>query len=96
MDSSIRISDVRFTRASSTEASAGLIGYTSFLLDDRIRLDGLTVRRTRRGILTLSFPAKPGRDGRDWPYVRPIDDETRQTIEQQVLAAIGLAPEGSR
>ena len=96
MTSPLRISGVRFTPASPAEVRTGLFGYTSFLLDGRIRIDGATVRRTRRGDLVLSFPAKPGRRGREWPYIRPVDDETRRSIEAQVLAAIGLAPEGSR
>ena len=54
-----------------------------------IRIDGAAIRRTRGGRLVLSFPAKRGRNGREWPFVRPIDDETRRSIEAQVFAALG-------
>ena len=94
--SSLRIADIRFTSSTGSEVERGMLGYVSFLLDGRIYLDGVTVHRTRDGELTLSFPAKLGRRGREWPYVRPIDNETRRAIEAQVFAALGLTSEGSR
>ncbi len=89
------LADIRFQRASKQDLRTGLVGYLSFRYGD-VRLDGVTLRRTRAGELTLSFPAKRTREGREWPYVRPIDDETRSAIEAQVFAALGLASEGAR
>ena len=91
-----RISDVHYTRATPGDRDAGLLGFASFLLDGRIRIDGVVVRETRDGRLVLSFPAKTSRNGVEHPYVRPIDTPTRLAIEAQVFAALGLASEGSR
>ena len=87
------VSGVRYTPASQDQVRDGLLGYVSFLLDGRVRLDGITVRRTAAGEVRLSFPAKRTRSG-DRPYIRPIDDATREAIERQVFAA--LQPEAPR
>ena len=86
----LRISGLRFESASSTDVANGLLGWCSFLLNDRVRVDGVAVRRTRERRLTLSWPARTDADGRRHPYLRPIDDEARRDLEQQVLGALGL------
>ncbi len=88
------VTDIRFHRAGHADLRTGLLGYVSFLLDGCVRLDGLTVRVTRGGRRVLSFPAKKTARGEEHPYVRPIDDATREMIEQQVLDAIGVDPWG--
>jgi DNA-binding cell septation regulator SpoVG len=90
------VSDVRFCPAGKGRSRAGLIGFASFLLDGCVRVDGVAVRRTAGGVPALSFPARRDRQGRDHPYIRPIDDETRLAIELQVLEQLGqrAQPEG--
>ncbi len=55
-----------------------------------LRLDGVALRRTLDGRLSLSFPAR--RHGSDRPhfYFRPVDDRARREIEHEVLKAIGI------
>ena len=89
----ISVSRITFAEASATDRRSGLLGFVSFILDGTVRVDGVALRRTQAGALRLSFPGKPGRDGREWPYVRPINDETRLAIEAQVFDAIGLGEE---
>ncbi len=85
-----RITEVEFTAASRKDARTGLLGWVRVVVNDSLRLDGLTVRRTRRGRLALSFPAKPGLTGAQFFYIRPLDDAARKHIEQQVFRALGL------
>ena len=91
-----RVSEIRFHRAADQDVGTGLLAYVSFLLDGRIRLDGVTVRRTRDGDLTLVFPERRDSAGRRHPLVRPLDNETRRAIEQQVFAALQPTSEESR
>ena len=90
------VSDVRYTPASETKVATGLLGYTSFLIDGSIRVDGVQVRRTRDGRLTLSFPSHLDHGGREHPYVHPIDDKARVAIEHAVFEALGLRQEVAR
>ena len=90
MSADLRISGLRFSPASRDDSALGLLGWCSFLLNDRVRVDGVGVRRTREGRLALSWPARTDADGRRHPLVRPIDQEARLDLEAQVLAALGL------
>lgn len=89
----LRISDVRWIRHSSDRS--GLLGWIALTLNGCVRLDGLTLRRTLKDRLALSFPARMGRSGSKHPLVRPLDDETRVEIERQVFEALGLAEFGA-
>ncbi len=82
-------SRVRLTLASKADAERGLFGFVAFRLGE-FEIDGVTLRRTRAGELTLSYPARRDRSGRDHPYFRPIGDRARRRIESQVFEALGL------
>lgn len=85
------ISNVRFTRAPSRDITAGLLGYIACIIDDRLYLDGITLRRTAAGKLALSFPARRDRRGEEHPYMRPVNDVAREDIERVIFAAIAAA-----
>ena len=88
-----QITRVRILPASSQERAAGLLAYVGFCLGG-LSLDGMTLRRTLRGELRLSYPARRDRSGRDHPLVRPVDDAMRRVIEAQVFEALGLGGDG--
>ena len=83
------VRDVSFTPATEDHVDAGLLGWISFAVGDLLRLDGVTLRRTRDGRLALGYPARESA-GRKHPYMRPFDDRARRLLEQQVLGALGL------
>jgi hypothetical protein len=91
----LTVSGLRFAPATAEDSTLGLLGFASFLLNDRVRVDGVAVRRKLGGGLTLAWPARTDADGRRHPYLRPIDDETRRALEADVFAALGLAPEAA-
>ena len=93
MSPDLRISGLRFAPATCEDSVSGLLGWCTFLLNDRVRVDGVAVRRKLDGRLALSWPARTDADGRRHPYLRPIDDTTRRALEADVFAALGLAPE---
>ena len=78
-----------FTSASPADCKRGLIGWLSLEIERSLVLDGITVRRTRGGDLTLSFPERRDSNGRRHPLIRPLDDHARRDIERQVFKALG-------
>ena len=88
MISDFRVTNVHFTAAGPHTSRSGLQGWVSCLLNGRVLLDGITLRRTRGGRLTLSFPHRQDRFGNQHFYYRPLDDAARQMIERQVLQAL--------
>ena len=84
------VDEVRFSDAEPRERGTGLIGYVSFRLNRGLRIDGVTVRQTRKGKLCLSFPARRGLTGRQFFFIQPIDGSARSESERQVLQALGF------
>lgn len=82
------IHDVRFTPASRRLVRRGLLGWVAFTVGDGWRVDGVAIRRTRRGRLALSFPSRVDTCGREHPYVLPT--RGRRQLEREVLWELGL------
>ena len=88
MADALPVSNVRFVAAAEADRAAGLLGWARCRYGDLV-LDGIAVRRTLDGRYVLTFPSKKVR-GREWPYVRPIDDAARTAIERAVLSRLGF------
>ncbi len=84
------IRDVRFSSADQDQAKTGLLGWLSFTFSDTLRLDGVMLRRTADGRLTLSYPSRRDRAGETHYVVRPVSDAARTAIEQHVFWALGF------
>ena len=89
MHDTLRVTEVRFAPAPDHLVCSGLIGWSSFVLDGRLRVAGVAVRRTERGRPCLSYPVRDEGVGRRFEYFKPIDDATRRDIERQVLEQLG-------
>lgn len=85
----LRVSQVRFSPSTSVDREAGMLGWLSLVLNDAIKFDGISLRRTRDGRLTLSYPVRRDRLGNEHSIVMPLDDEVRVEIERQVFLALG-------
>ena len=86
--------DVRirsWARGTAEEEQRGLLGYLSVFYG-AIIVDGITVRRTITGKLTLSFPERRDARGNRHAVVRPVDDSARRAIEAAVFAEATLRP----
>lgn len=90
----VEIANVTFTATTPRDVARGLLGWVSFTLSGRLRVDGVTIRRTRDGRLTLSFPGKPGLTGTRFFYLRPLNDAARREIESSIFQALGLKEYG--
>jgi hypothetical protein len=84
------VSNLSFVPASGDLAKSGLLGWLAFDLDGTWRVDGVALRRTRRGDLALSFPSRIDRHGFAHWFVRPTCDRARREIEGAILAELGL------
>lgn len=84
-----RIAVVGFAAANNRERRSGLLGWMVLEVDGLLRLDGVALRLTRSGRLSLGFPCR--RDGRGdrHPVVRPLGTREREEIERAVFAALG-------
>jgi DNA-binding cell septation regulator SpoVG len=82
MPSSSRISNLRFTRA---HTGGGLLGWVSFQLEPGLLVDGVGLRRSLRGELVFSWPARKDNAGRVHHLVRPLDSAAREAVEGQLL-----------
>ena len=83
-----------FSSASTEERENGLFGWLCLEIDRSRVLDGITLRLTQAGNLTLSFPERCDSNGRRHPYIRPLNDQARRDIERKFFEAIGdeIAP----
>jgi DNA-binding cell septation regulator SpoVG len=88
------VTDVRITGALRHDQDRGLLAYVSCTVAGVLRIDGLTVRRTRSGDTRLSLPARRDRRGLEHPYYEPLDAATERALEEAVLAALLGAGEG--
>ena len=86
------ITDVVVTQAPRADQALGLFAYLRFRLDDLV-LDGITLRRTRDGRLTLAWPERTDSAGRRHAVVRPAGDAERVALEQAVFDALDLPAE---
>ena len=85
--------DIRFRAATQMDQQTGLVGYVAFTLGP-LRLDGITVRRTLDGRLSLSYPARKNGRGVNHPIVRPLGEQERREVEFEVFRALGLEEGG--
>lgn len=84
------VSEIRFSPSPSGESNRGLLGWVSFVVNGAIRVDGVALRETMRGILTLSYPSKTTPSGGRHPYVLPVGRVACDEIQRQVLSQLGL------
>ena len=87
-----RIHDLVVTAASRADQALGLQAFLRFRVDGLV-LDGVALRRTQAGRLTLSWPERADRTGRRHAVVRPAGDAERVALEQAVFAALDLPAE---
>jgi len=79
--------DLRLTRAPRHLARIGLLCWARGRLGG-VLVDGLAVRRTRRGRLVVTWPTRRDAGGRVHRLVWPLDCAVREAVRAQVLAEV--------
>ena len=82
------VTNVVMTDASPEEVRRGLIGYLTIELAGGLVIEGATLRRSRAGVRSVSFP----RNRRGYPYIWLRTQIARRDLEQQVFEKLGIAP----
>ena len=83
------VTDIRFAPASRRDVESGLLGFVSCAID-HLRVQGIALRKSKRGRRVLSFPCRRDSRGQRHALVAPIDDRALRAIEEQVFKAIAL------
>ena len=86
--STITLHEFRFVPADADHIKTGLLGWVSFALNETLRVDGVAVRRTADGRLTLAFPSKTDKHGRKRSLIWPLSEDARLDLESQVFDAL--------
>lgn len=88
--SSPSVTHARLIEAPRSERRGGLLGFVQVVLNGGLQLDGITLRKTRDGRITLSFPSRTDHHGREHAIIRPVDQAARTAFVREVLAALGI------
>ncbi len=67
----------------------GLLEWMALVIDGAVKVDGIMVRRTREGRLTLSFPSHDDYGNRHH-CARPVSGRARREIEREVIGRLRL------
>lgn len=81
------VTEIRFIPAPAHLKAQGIRCWANVLIDGHLHIDGLCVRRTERGVYTVTFPVRTNAQGVPHPVVRPRDEVTRAAIVKAVLDA---------
>ena len=81
----VQVTSVSFTPAPVLDQLDGLLGWAEIAIDDALAIENVAVRRSRAGRYYLSFPACDARTGRRRTLIRPLTNEARIDLEQQVF-----------
>ncbi len=87
------LDSVGFTKGNDDDVRSGLLGFITLGIGGMWLVDGVTLRRTEHGKLSLSFPCRKDSSGRRHPLIRPLDATARRAIENAVFAALGVNEE---
>jgi len=80
--------DLSVVDAAPAEQERGLLAYVALTLPGDLRLDGLTLRRTTDGRLTVSIPDRRTPSGERRPILRPLTPAARAEFEAAVIAEV--------
>jgi len=83
----VTLRDLHLTPAPRHLARTGLLGWARGRLG-HVLVDGLAVRRTRRGRLEVAWPTRRDAAGREHRLVWPVDRSVRDAVRAQVLAEV--------
>jgi len=85
----VKLSAVHLTLGTKEDLRDGLFGYIRCRYGD-LRIDGLTLRKNRRGRLVIGYPAREDSRGGRHAYVRPANRSVRRQFEAKLIGGLGL------
>ena len=100
MDDLVSITILRLVPAPPRLAETGLLAWATCTIAGIVRLDGLSLRRTRGGRVAVTYPARRSSDGLQHPFALPLDWRVRRALEDRLIAEaerrglLAKAPDG--
>lgn len=85
-----------FSSAPEQLQARGLLGWLCVTVNEAIQIDGIALRRTLVGDLVITFPERRDSSGNHHPIVRPLGEEARRSIEEQIFDALWAANGGRK
>ena len=76
---------IRWAKAPGTNP----VAWASFVINGTIRVSNVAVFRDEAGRYHTEFPARLGRHGQRYHYIRPLHWQTRAIIDDAILSALG-------
>ncbi len=95
MSEDIQVALLAFSKSSDFDRDSGLLGWIKVKIAGWLVLDGITLRRSRHGQLSISLPVRTDKMGNQYPYMRIVGAASRQEFECQVLRALQESGVGS-
>lgn len=84
----MNITEINFRMASPDEPM--LIAFASCVIDGRLYLNNIAIRRKYDGSIFLNFPRYTTRSGNEFPYYKPINHQTYNDIKSALLDALTI------
>ena len=82
------ISEINFRMADKNEPM--LIAFASCVIDDKLYLNNIAIRKKHDGSIYLNFPRYTTRSGKEFPYFKPITTEMYEEIKSVFLDALKI------
>ena len=87
----LRVVGVVMSDATPAEVRSGLIGYLTVELAGGLVIEGATLRRSRAGLRSVSFP----QNRKGYPYLWLRTRSARLDLEHQVFQKLGIVEEAT-
>lgn len=84
-------SKMQFNESSPEQKEKGLLGWVSFDVLEMFRFNAVAVRENKANVVSLSYPANVSSSGKQHHYVRPLNDEVRIRVEDEILGTLGYS-----
>lgn len=82
------VSDITFQRAHGAAYRGGVEGWVRCTIDSWLRLDGLVIRRTATGDVSVFFPEHIDAAARRHALIWPVRAEDRAELQRVILLEI--------
>jgi len=67
-----------------------LIAFASCVIDDRLYLNNIAIKKKQGGEIYLNFPRYTTQSGNEFPYYKPIHREMYDAIKTALIGALTL------
>jgi len=78
--------DINIANIYRFEGDGSLKAFCDIIISDSILIKGLRIMEGRNGLF-VRMPAKQGKDGKWYEYIRPMSQEIRDALSETIIAA---------